>query len=124
WAVQSRQSLLTHKAIVPAGDPPPGSLRPATAVDRPLAQQWGTAFAHESGLAGLDGALCARLTGERRLYLWDDGTPRCMLGVLRETRDAAAIGILYTPPVFRERGYATAAVAAFSRQLLDRGLTH
>jgi predicted GNAT family acetyltransferase len=72
----------------------------------------------------LDGALCARLIRDRRLYLWDDGRPHCMLGVLRETRDAAAIGILYTPPERRDRGYASAAVAAFSRHLLERGMAH
>ena len=37
--------------------------------------------------------------------------------------DAAAVGILYTPPTLRERGYATASVVAFSRHLLDRGLS-
>jgi predicted GNAT family acetyltransferase len=70
----------------------------------------------------LDGGVCARLIPDRRLYFWDDGAPRCMLGVLRETSDAAAIGILYTPPTLRERGYATASVVAFSQHLLDRGL--
>lgn len=124
WSVQSRQNLLAHRALVPTGDPPPGALRPATGADAVLARHWGEAFAHESGLAGLDGALCARLIPERRLYFWDDGSPQCMVGVLRETHDAAAIGILYTPPALRERGYATAAVAAFSGHLLDRGLTH
>src|SRR5690606_34936545 len=86
-------------------------------------QQWGAAFARESGLVDLDGGVCARLIAIGQLYVWDDGAPRCMLGVLRETRDAAAIGILYTAPEFRDRGYATAAVAAFSRHLLERGLT-
>ena len=124
WSVQSRQRLLAHQAIVPTGDPPLGALRLATATDAVIAERWGAAFAHESGLAALDGAVCARLIPERRLYFWDDAGPRCMLGVLRETRDAAAIGILYTPPALRDRGYASAAAAAFSRHLLDRGLTH
>jgi RimJ/RimL family protein N-acetyltransferase len=124
WSVQSRQSLLTHKAIVPTRDPPPGTLRLATGADGALAQRWGAEFAYDSGIAGLDGGLCARLIDLRQLYFWDDGAPRCMIGVLRETRDAAAIGVLYTPAALRERGYATAAVAAFSRQLLDRGLRH
>jgi hypothetical protein len=124
WSVQSRQRLLAHKVVVPTGTPPPGALRLATAADGALAHQWGTAFAHESGLAALDGALCVRLIAARQLYFWDDNAPCCMLGVLRETRDAAAIGVLYTPPALRERGYAAATVAAFSSHLLDRGLTH
>lgn len=123
WTVQSRQRLLAHRAIVPTDEPPRGILRIANAADTALAQQWGAAFAHETRLPGLDGGLTARLIPGRLLYFWDDGTPRCMLGVLRETHDAAAIGILYTPPEFRDRGYATAAVAAFSRHLLNRGMT-
>ena len=121
--VRSRQRLLEHKAIVPIPNSPRGTLRLATAADAGAAQQWGSAFARESGLTMLDGGVCARLIPDRRLYFWDDGAPRCMLGVLRETSDAAAIGILYTPPTLRERGYATASVVAFSQHLLDRGLT-
>jgi hypothetical protein len=122
--VQARQRLLVHRLIVPTGDAPPGTLRRAVDADAEVARQWGAAFAVESRLAGLDGVLCARLIGEGRLYFWDDGGPKCMVGVLRETRDAAAIGILYTVPSHRERGYASAAVAAFSRQLLERGTSH
>jgi|SRR5690606_34762100 len=124
WAVQSRQRLLAHRAIVPGNAPPPGGLRRAAAADAPVAAQWGRAFAFESGLAALDGNLCVQLIAIGQLYFWDDGAPRCMVGVLRETRDAAAVGILYTPPELRDRGYATAAVAAFSRQLLERGSKH
>jgi hypothetical protein len=123
WSIQSRQQLLAHKAIVPMGSPPRGGLRLATGADAALARQWGEAFAHESGIEALGGAFCVRSIPGRRLYLWEDGAPSCMLGVLRETHDAAAIGVLYTPPALRDRGYASATVAAFSRHLLDRGLT-
>lgn len=122
WSVQSRQQLLTHEALVPTDQPPPGTLRLATFDDGVVARQWGNAFEAETGIVGLNGRLCARLILDRRLYLWDDRGPCCMLGVLRETRDAAAIGVLYTPPQLRDRGYATAAVSTFSRQLLERGL--
>jgi hypothetical protein len=122
-SVRARQQLLEHRAIVPVTRaPPPGVLRPATSGDGSVAELWGVAFARETGLTELDGAACARLIPERRLYLWDDGVPRCMVGVLRETHDAAAIGILYTPLPFRERGYATASVGALSRHLLERGM--
>jgi len=122
WRVQSRQRLLAHRAIVPTAGPPKGTLRLATLDDAPLAREWGAAFAAESGLAALGGGVCVELLAIGQLYFWDDGAPCCMLGVLRETRNAAAIGVLYTPPELRDRGYATAAVAAFSRRLLERGL--
>jgi hypothetical protein len=121
--VRTRQRLLEHKAIVPTSKRVHGTLRLAAGTDAGTALEWGAAFARESGLTMLDGSVCAQLITDRRLYFWDDGVPRCMLGVLRETRDAAAIGILYTPPTLRERGYATASVVAFSQQLLDRGMT-
>jgi hypothetical protein len=124
WSMQSRQRLLAHKVLVPTDDPPPGALRLATERDTALARQWGAAFAHESRIAALDGAFCEHSIAGRRLYFWDDGAPCCMLGVLRETHDGAAIGVLYTPPALRERGYATATVVAFSRHLLDRGMRH
>lgn len=124
WSLQSRQHLLAHRAIVPSAAAPPGALRRATGADAALAQQWGAAFAAESGLAALNGGVCVQMIAVGQLYFWDDGGPRCMIGVLRETRDGAAIGILYTLPAFRDRGYATSAVAAFSRQLLERGLKH
>jgi hypothetical protein len=124
WTVQARQHLLLHKAIVPTRDLPPGSLRPGRSTDAQLAHDWGAAFARESGLRGLDAGFCIQLLRARQIFFWDDGTVRCLLGVLRETRDAAAIGIVYTPPAYRERGYATAAVSAFSRELLERGLPY
>ena len=121
--VSARQQLLEHRAIIPVARVPPGALRPATGADGSIAQQWGAAFARESGLTALDGSVCARLITARRLYFWDDGAPRCMVGLLRETSDAAAIGILYTPAQFRERGYATASIAALSQHLLERGMS-
>ena len=123
WSVRARQQLLEHKAIVPVANLPPGTLRPATALDGGIAQQWGAAFARESGLTALDGGVCARLIPERRLYFWDDGAPRCMIGVLNETSDAAAIGILYTPPAFRERGYATRVSRRPQPAPADRGMS-
>ena len=123
WSVRARQQLLEHKAIIPVANLPPGALRQATGADNSIAQQWGAAFARESGLTSLDGAVCASLIPARRLYFWDDGQARCMIGVLRETGDAAAIGILYTPAELREHGYARASVATLSRHLIERGMT-
>jgi len=44
-----------------------------------------------------------------------------MVGAVRDTPHTTGIGAVYTPPRFRGRGYATAAVATLSRQLLDGG---
>jgi RimJ/RimL family protein N-acetyltransferase len=121
WRVQSRQRLYLHKAIVPEDSGPKGTLRPANAGDLERAKAWGSAFARESRLP-LDGNFCAELIRRGQLYFWDNGKPCCMVGVLRETPDSGAIGVIYTPSQLRERGYAAASIAALSRLWLDRGI--
>jgi RimJ/RimL family protein N-acetyltransferase len=95
-------------------------LRLAGSADAALAQSWGAAASIDSGIAALDGGMCMRLLAAKMLYFWGDDQPRCMIGLLRETRDSAAVGIVYTPAAFRGQGYATAAVGALNRLLDER----
>jgi RimJ/RimL family protein N-acetyltransferase len=120
WKVQSSQRLFALRSLELPGAQPAGRLRLANDADAALAQDWGAAHARDSGIAPLDGRFCLSLIRERRLHFWDDGRPRCMVGVFREAPGAAAIGIVYTPAGLRKRGYATAAVSALSRHYLDR----
>jgi predicted GNAT family acetyltransferase len=108
----------------PAPDPSatPSVLRLAAASDTALAQSWGAAASIDSGIAALDGRMCVQLLGAKLLYFWADDQPRCMIGLLRETRDSAAVGIVYTPAAFRGQGYGTAALRALSRLLDERGV--
>ena len=56
------------------------------------------------------------------LYILEDnGTPVSMTKITREIQTVCGIGFVYTPPFFRNKGYATACVAAVSRIILDRG---
>ena len=120
-SIVSRQFLFSlGSAEVAAG--PAGTLRVATQQDAALAKQWGDAAAAESGLAPLDGNFCVRLIGAWQLYLWDDGAPRCMLGVTHNTPRAAALAIVYTPAAERRKGFALRAVAALREQLAGRGV--
>ena len=58
------------------------------------------------------------------LYILEDkGTPVSMAKINREMRTACGIGYVYTPPYFRNKGYANSCVAAVSRLALDRGFT-
>jgi RimJ/RimL family protein N-acetyltransferase len=97
-------------------------LRLAGQSDAALAESWGAAASIDSGIAALDGKLCLHLLGARLLYFWADEQTRCMIGLLRETRTAAAVGIVYTPAAFRGRGHATAALQALGRLLDERGV--
>lgn len=116
WRVQARQWLWSLEAVDPPASPS-GALRLATPDDLAVVREWGA----RDGDMLLDESFCAALIGAQWLYIWDDGTPRCLAGVLRQTEQSAALGIVYTPPELRGKGYGTATVGAWSGQVLDRG---
>jgi RimJ/RimL family protein N-acetyltransferase len=97
-------------------------LRLAGPSDVALAQSWGAAASLDSGIEAFGSELCMQLVGAKRLYFFVDDQPRCMLGVLRETPQSVALGIVYTPAAFRSQGYASAAIAALHELLDERGI--
>jgi len=121
WSVNTRGRLMSLPPAPAAPGGPQGVLRLAGADDTALAQGWGSAASIDSGIAALDGQMCVRLLEIKLLYFFADDRPRCMVGLLRETRTAAAVGIVYTPAAFRGQGYATAALQALGRLLDERG---
>ena len=123
WSVNTRGRLMSFASGVGADEPgKKGVLRLAGANDTALAQSWGAAASIDSGLAALDGNLCVQLLRAKQLYFWGDDQPRCMIGLMRETRDSIAIGIVYTPAAFRGLGYGTAALRALNHLLDERGV--
>ncbi len=125
WSVNTSGRLLSFgSAGKTSGDGATGMLRLAAAGDLALAQSWGAAASIDSGIAALDGRMCQQLLGARLLYFWADDQPRCMIGLLRETRDSAAVGIVYTPAAFRGQGHATAAMTALGKLLDERGVAN
>ena len=54
-------------------------------------------------------------------YIWEDGNPVSQAVHGRSTPNGAVINMVYTPPHFRGRGYATSVVARLTRTLLDAG---
>jgi GNAT superfamily N-acetyltransferase len=123
WSVNTRGRLMSFTGSVGGDDAvKKGVLRLAGANDAALAQSWGAAASIDSGIAALDGNFCTQLLRAKLLYFWGDDKPRCMIGLLRETRDSVAIGVVYTPASFRGQGYATAALRALNRLLDERGV--
>ena len=125
WAVNTRGRLLS---FAPQPTAPPtaatGVLRLASSSDRALAQSWGAAASIDSGIAALDGQMCLQLLAAKLLYFWVDDQPRCMIGLLRETRASVAVGIVYTPAAFRGQGHGMAALTALNRLLDERGVAN
>jgi uncharacterized protein len=117
WRVQARQWLWSLAAVEDPRASPVGALRLATPADLAVVREWSA----RHGDMPLEESFGAALIGAQWLYVWDDGAPRCLAGVLRQTEGSAALGILYTPPDLRGKGYGTATVGAWSRQALDRG---
>ena len=123
WSVNTRGRLMTFSGSAGGDDVlKKGVLRLAGANDNALAQSWGAAASIDSGIAALDGDLCMQLLRGKLLYFFGDDRPRCMIGLLRETRDSIAIGIVYTPAAFRGQGYGTAALRALNHLLDERGV--
>jgi uncharacterized protein len=103
-----------------------GRLRPLAPADHARTVAWLTAF-HEEALPDepqediTDLAERILTATDRRLYVWDDLGPTSPVGAAGPTPNGIRIGPVYTPPLYRKRGYATAAVATLSRLLLDEG---
>jgi predicted GNAT family acetyltransferase len=55
------------------------------------------------------------------VYVWETNEPVSMASQTRPTRRGISIGMVFTPPAFRRRGYATACVGELSRKLLQEG---
>jgi predicted GNAT family acetyltransferase len=127
--IQTRfeQGVYALRRVVPSAATP-GSMRPATAGDRPLLLAWVLAFATEALHEGADTArlehsVDARLAGgDAGFALWEvDCRPVSLVGFGGPTPNGIRVGPVYTPPELRGRGYASALTAQVSQLLLDRG---
>lgn len=109
---------------MPARTSTPGVVRLATEDDAAWLGDWLVAFLTEARV--LDDPRRARSSVPKRiadgkLWVWDDGVAKSMLGAFEVDDDAARIAPVYTPPEYRRCGYASALAAEVSRMLLERG---
>jgi predicted GNAT family acetyltransferase len=104
----------------------PGRPRVAEPADRALVASWLDAFMREA-LDESEPADIEAMTDRwidrrgRTLYLWEDGEIVSLAGVGSATPNGVRIGPVYTPPKARNRGYASALVAAVSQAQLSAG---
>ena len=101
-----------------------GTLRVVDPSERDLAVEWVLAFAREALPDAPTGDIAEgvnRHLSRGTLYFWDDGAPVTMCADAGSSGSIARINTVYTPPDRRRLGYATAAVAALTRQLLAGG---
>lgn len=110
--------------------PVPGRARLAGPADRDLVIAWYIDFEREAldeprpdagQEARIDHMLAGR--GSRRCWLWDNDGPVSLASTGGLTPNGIRVGPVYTPPALRNRGYASACVAAASQAALDGGRT-
>jgi uncharacterized protein len=121
WRVRTRLRIHALTSVVFPEQPPGGELRRPSDAEYDLIRQWAAAFVDDTGIMDDADELANRLWASPNLFVWDDHGPRCMVASARETPNGACVNAVYTPPTHRERGYASAAVAALSRKLLAGG---
>jgi hypothetical protein len=53
------------------------------------------------------------------LYVWENGEVVSMADLRRETAHGIAVSLVYTPPRWRNRGYATSCVAQLTHWIFE-----
>ena len=124
WQALMRMRLFVAHQVQPPSRRPPGVLRLATESALPVVTPWAVAFHHEARTGTpLDPARTIREDVITQcLFVWDDRGPVSMAAWAGRTARSVRIGIAYTPPPRRRRGYASACVAALTQRLLDDGV--
>jgi predicted GNAT family acetyltransferase len=116
--------LYQTSSVVPPR-PVAGTFRPAVDADLDLLASWGDAFVAEAGMEPGDMRQHMSVaTREQRVFVWCDppDQPVSMALWTGRTPNGARVGMVYTPPRHRARGYASNCVATLTRLLLESGL--
>jgi RimJ/RimL family protein N-acetyltransferase len=104
----------------------PGYARQVCVEDIDLFAAWSFAFMDEAVPHDRRPAReqFEKVASEGRYLFWIvDERPVSMAGIVRRTRNAAAIGGVYTPPPLRARGYAGSVTAALVERIFAEGKT-
>jgi hypothetical protein len=103
----------------------PGAMRPAIRQDAERFHQWVVAFEIDAfGEQHSEQERIHKMFSDRwrDVFFWDHaGQTVSMCIRSRPTAHGITVGLVYTPPELRKRGYATALVANLSQHLLESG---
>lgn len=99
-----------------------GRMRLAEMKDHPLMANWIAAFSREALGEEADPEKAERnaekYIRERNLYVWDHDGPVSIARESRAMKNGTVISLVYTPRVYRNRGYATSCVYHLTKKLL------
>ena len=124
-AISTRLRVFEARSVV---DVPlaPGSLRLAETGDLSLMAKWIEAFSREEAVGEASVSAEAmekakKYIGEESMYIWDHDGPVSIAKESRAMKTGTNVGLVYTPPEFRGRGYATSCVHQLTKKLLAGG---
>jgi predicted GNAT family acetyltransferase len=131
WLEQTGGTHISHRSlrlyqvshVIPPA-PIKGQMREASEKDKNTLLQWVRNFTTEVGEPQDSEDVIKtvqRGLADRRMYLWEDSRLRSMAARSAPTNHGVRINLVYTPPEYRARGYASACVAALSQAMLDSG---
>jgi len=123
------QNMRIHELVTVNPDIPQlGTLRPPKESDIAFFPYWQEGF--QSDCFGTALTICSDIEKynhyltKRKLYILEDnGTPVSMAMISRELQSVGHVALVYTPPYFRGRGYASSCVAKISQLILDSGFS-
>jgi GNAT superfamily N-acetyltransferase len=122
WAAGMRQRIYCLERVNLLARPASGSLRKAEVSDLSLLSEWGAGFNLDAGVSSHEPRVYAERSIRRgSLYIWEDQEPRSMAAASGSTPNGTRVGYVYTPPEFRNHGYATSVVSSLSQLLLEAG---
>ena len=122
-AIEQAILALSAPPVMPSAS---GKARRVTSEDADLFADWIAEFVREAAphdpLPSV-GQLRAK-AGQGEHWFWTvDDKPVSLAGIVRRTRDAAAIAAVYTPPAHRNRGFAGAVVSTVAAEIFGEGRT-
>ncbi len=98
--------------------------RMCSVSDESLVYRWRREFSKETGIEENEERARARsreMLEDRRVWVWEDGEPVAIAAAVAPTPHGVRVGMVYTPPRLRRRGYASSLVAALTQRELDSG---
>ena len=102
-----------------------GRLRPVKSSELRLVTNWALEFTAEAGMDETPRRTRQMVIGgvdQGNLYVWECGTEVVSMALIgRTTPNGSGISLVYTPPEFRQSGFATSCVGSLCQKILKGG---
>jgi predicted GNAT family acetyltransferase len=102
----------------------PGYMQKAIPADADQLSEWFKMYKGETKnlpYVNLDNKFILNETTNGNILVWEDGLMVSMICETLSTRHGSALDFLFTPPVLRGRGYASALANTLCQQILEQG---